>query len=94
MESRIPNKLRSYRRCFAYSQKKVARMLGLSGTSVLSKWETGVSMPDIVQVFRLARLYQTEPHLLYEDLWDQSAQDSILISQSDIPFKSNQSFYV
>ena len=94
MEYRIPNKLRVYRRCFAYSQKKVARLLGLSDTSVLSKWENGVSMPGIAQIFRLARMYRTEPHRLYEELWEQSAQINSLMEQRDIPFKSNQSSYV
>jgi DNA-binding XRE family transcriptional regulator len=92
MGYRIPNKLRSYRHCFAYSQKTVARMLGLSDTSVLSKWENGVSVPNIVQVFRLARMYRTEPHRLYEDLWDQLSQDTSLTDQRDIPFNSNQTF--
>ena len=52
--SRVPNKLKSYRRCCGYSQKKVARMLGLADTSTLSRWEHGIAVPGMVQVFSLA----------------------------------------
>jgi transcriptional regulator with XRE-family HTH domain len=94
MECHIPNKLRFYRRCYAYSQKKVARLLGLSDTSVLSKWENGITMPGIIQVFRLARMYRTEPQNLYEEHWKKVEQECSLLGEDENPFKSNQTFYV
>jgi transcriptional regulator with XRE-family HTH domain len=67
--SRFPNKLKAFRLQKGYSRKKMARMLGLADPSMLSRWERGVSMPSIVQVFRLARIYNTYPHELFDELW-------------------------
>jgi len=67
--SRFPNKLKFFRRCSGYSQKKVARLLGHADTSSLSRWESGIVMPGIEQVFRLARIYHTHPHELFGSLW-------------------------
>ncbi|MBL7738905.1 MAG: helix-turn-helix transcriptional regulator [Chitinophagaceae bacterium] len=91
--SRFPNNLRSYRHCQGYSQKKVARMLGLSDTSTLSRWETGAVMPRMVQIFRLARLYQVLPHQLYDDLWLHSATEDRLLAQDTEPFIPHHSPY-
>lgn len=92
--SRIPNKLQSYRRSQGYSQKKVARMLGLADTSTLSRWETGVVIPSLVHVFRLARMYNALPHELYDDLWQTLEKESSLLAHCDEPFISNQPLYV
>lgn len=91
---RFPNKLRSFRRISGLSQKKVARRLGFSDTSTLSRWENGLATPSLVQVFRLARMYQTTPQALYEDLWTQSESEEYLLAQEDEPFSSNQILYV
>lgn len=70
MESgRVPNKLKLFRHSFGYSQKKVARMLGLRDITAISRWEQGISMPTVMQLMRLARLYRTHPHELYDELW-------------------------
>jgi transcriptional regulator with XRE-family HTH domain len=67
--SRFPNRLKKYRRLFCLSQKEVATILGLKDTSPLSRWEKGLSLPNLVQLFRLARIYQAMPNELYFDLW-------------------------
>lgn len=91
---RYPNKLKMFRRCQGYSQKKVARMLGLADTSTLSRWEHGIALPSIMHVFRLAGMYQTLPHELFEELWDQYASGNNLLVQETEPFNTNQSFFV
>lgn len=91
---RFPNKLKMFRRCQGFSQKKVARILGLADTSTLSRWEHGVSFPSIMQVFRLARIYQTLPHELFNVLWNQIDSESNLLAQDDEPFNNNQSIYL
>ena len=92
--SRFPNKLKSYRRSCGYSQKKVARILSLADTSTLSRWEHGFAVPGIVQVFRLARIYSTLPHNLYDELWHRADAEFSLLAQDEEPFNSNQSFYL
>lgn len=77
-----------------YSQKKVARILSLADTSTLSRWEHGVALPGILQVFRLSRIYRTLPHDLYDELWHQADTEFSLLAQDDEPFSSNTSFYL
>ena len=91
--SRIPNKLKMFRRCQGYSQKKVARLLRLSDTSTLSRWERGNSFPNLPQVFRLARIYQAQPNELYEKLWNEVLSDTNLLAHEE-SFSNNQSFYL
>jgi transcriptional regulator with XRE-family HTH domain len=67
----------------------VARMVGVSGISVLSRWERSVSVPGIVQVFRLARIYGVFPHELYEELWEQVRREIELQTSKGEPLISN-----
>lgn len=92
--SRVPNKLKMFRRCSGYSQKKVARMLGLSDTSTLSRWEHGIAVPSLVQVFRLARIYRTWPHELFTELWHRNDTEFNLLTQEDESIIPNQSFHI
>ena len=92
--SRFPNKLKTYRRCSGYSQKKVARILGFKDTSTLSRWEHGLTVPSIVQVFRLARIYRALPHELYDELWASFDSEKSLLVLDEEPFTTNASFYV
>lgn len=92
--SRFPNKLKTYRRGSGFSQKKVARLLGLADTSTLSRWEHGMALPSMVQVFRLSRIYNTHPHLLYEELWREPSKEFDLLAHTGEPFNTNQSFFI
>ena len=67
-KSRIPNSLKKYRRLTGYSQKQVAKVLGLKQSSCISQWEKGMSLPGAKQLFRLSFLYKTLPNHLYHDL--------------------------
>ena len=58
-------------------------MLGLTDTSPLSRWEKGISLPNIMHLFRLSRIYKTMPSELYFDLW-QSISKEILARESDL----------
>lgn len=86
---RIPNKLKLFRRSSGYSQKKVARLLHLSDTSPLSRWEHGISYPGIIQVLRLSKIYNTEPRELFDDLWDQVEKEYSLLAQKTETFNTN-----
>lgn len=91
---RTPNKLKLFRKSTGYSQKKVARLLGLSDTSSLSKWEHGIILPGLIQVFRLSKIYQTQPQELFDDLWNQIEKEYSLLAQNTESFNTNQSFYL
>jgi transcriptional regulator with XRE-family HTH domain len=81
---RIPNKLRSYRRRYGYSRKKIARTLGYSDTTTLSRWENGRAFPGLLQMFQLARMYHTEPHELYDEIWNDYEQFERLLIIEDL----------
>jgi transcriptional regulator with XRE-family HTH domain len=80
---RFPNRLKKYRRLFCFSQKEVATMLGLKDTSPLSRWEKGISLPNILHLFRLSRIYKTMPSEMYFDLW-QSISKEILAKENNL----------
>lgn len=91
---RYPNKLKMFRRTNGYSQKKVARLLDFADTSTLSRWEHGATLPNTMQVLRLARIYHTVPHELYDEFWNQLEAETNLLAQDAEPFSSNQTFLV
>ncbi|MEO6730311.1 MAG: helix-turn-helix transcriptional regulator [Ferruginibacter sp.] len=83
-----------FRRCSGYSQKKVARILGLADTSTLSRWEHGMAFPSIVQTFRLAHIYQTLPQELFDEMWNRHGTEISLVTQHTEPIIGNESFYL
>jgi transcriptional regulator with XRE-family HTH domain len=84
---RYPNKLKLYRRCFGYSQKKVVTLLRLSDTSILSRWENNLTTPSLEHVFCLAKIYHTTPHELFDGLWEATEQECSLSGQHDQSIK-------
>jgi transcriptional regulator with XRE-family HTH domain len=85
---RFPNKLKLFRRRSNLSRKKVARHLGFADTSMLSRWECGLAMPNLMQAFCLAQAYGILPHELFQDQWNLTGdQMSVLAPQE--PFNSN-----
>ena len=70
-DGRIPNRLKRYRRLAGYSQKQVAKALALQNTSCVSRWEKGLSVPEMFTLFRLSILYRTNPFHLYQECWQQ-----------------------
>jgi transcriptional regulator with XRE-family HTH domain len=83
-----------FRRCFGYSQKKVASILGLADTSTLSRWEHGIALPSSLYLFRLARIYQTVPHELFDSLWNHLDSENNLLAQDAEPFSTNHTFFI
>jgi transcriptional regulator with XRE-family HTH domain len=61
----VENRLRMIRVVRDFEQVKVANFLGFTNTNKLSRWESGKTLPDLVNAFRLAALY----HVLVEDLF-------------------------
>jgi len=72
---RFPNRLKKYRRLFCLSQKEVASMLGLKEASPLSRWEKGITLPGIMDLFRLSRIYKALPTEMYFDLWQHISKE-------------------
>lgn len=65
---RCQNCLRKYRKARGLKQKDVARILQLKSTSMISRWESGVCLPDTLNLLKLFVLYRTFVDALLFDL--------------------------
>lgn len=65
----IPNTIRKHRKVNGYSQKRLAKQLGVS-TALISHWERGVIMPGFVNIIKLCVLFEVSPTELYHALFD------------------------
>ncbi|WP_176527726.1 helix-turn-helix domain-containing protein [Bacillus sp. AFS023182] len=64
----ISDKLKTLRKDYGYSQEQIANKLHISSQAV-SKWETGKSYPDILNLIKLSEIYQiTLDELIKEDV--------------------------
>ncbi|MEN6520072.1 MAG: helix-turn-helix transcriptional regulator [Armatimonadota bacterium] len=64
----IHNYLKRCRKECGLSQKEVARILGLESSSMISRWEKGVSLPETLNALKMAAIYQTTVDYVFEDL--------------------------
>ena len=61
----IPNTLREHRKRMKLTQNQVAQALGLQYTDRISRWEQGLTYPHVVNLFKLAKLFQVSAEKLY-----------------------------
>jgi len=61
-----PNSLKYYRKKNGLTQQDVANALGLKSTNRLSVWESGMSLPNVTNLLKIASLYNISPNKLYE----------------------------
>ena len=65
---RIHNYLRRCRKARGLTQTEVAYILGLESSSMISRWEKGVSLPETLNALKIAAIYDTTVDFLYEDI--------------------------
>jgi transcriptional regulator with XRE-family HTH domain len=61
------NCLRKYRKARGLNQQDVAEILGIKSTSMISRWEMGVCLPDLLNAFKLSIVYRTMTDALFID---------------------------
>jgi len=83
------NSLRKYRKARGLKQKDVAKILGLKSASIISRWENGLSLPNLVNVFKLAVLYRTMPDFLFINL-RRLLKEEVLKAEKSILQTKNQ----
>lgn len=66
----ISNRLKECRHMAGLKQFDVMLSLGLRSNDRISKWEKGTRVPNIANLFKLARLYQVSVSELYPELSD------------------------
>lgn len=64
---RIHNYLKRCRKEKGLTQGEVAFILGLESSSMISRWEKGVSLPETLNALKMAAIYDTTVDFLYED---------------------------
>ena len=72
---KIPNKLRKCRIAREIKPELAAEILGFKRTSKISSWETGASMPTLVNAFKLAGLYHVMVDELFFDLMHETRKE-------------------
>ena len=78
---KIPNRLRKCRIARNMRPEVVAEIMGLKYTSQLSQWESGKTVPALVNVFKLAGVYKVFVEDLYYDTWDKIRNEVTLKAQ-------------
>jgi len=68
--STVSNRLRLYRERVGLRQTDIARLLDLQSADRISRWEHGIAMPNVTNLFKLAVLYKVPPQELYGELFD------------------------
>ena len=67
---KIQNKLKEYRIKSGLTQFDVMLKLGFRSTDRVSKWETGKMLPNLINLFKLAKIYGVTPTELFPELPD------------------------
>jgi transcriptional regulator with XRE-family HTH domain len=62
------NNLRVIRKSLQLRQVDVAGILGFCTTDRISHWENGLTLPSLINLFRLCSIYKTSPQEMYADL--------------------------
>ena len=76
-DKRIPNNLRRCRKVRGFTQKRVAVILGLKSTAVISRWEKGLCLPETSNLGRLAGIYRTTTDALLREYFQELHRDMI-----------------
>ncbi|MDO8577790.1 MAG: helix-turn-helix transcriptional regulator [Dehalococcoidales bacterium] len=71
----IPNRLRKCRIARNLKPGVVAEIMGLKYTSQISQWETGASLPTLVNAFKLAGVYKVFVEDLFFDLMHKTREE-------------------
>jgi transcriptional regulator with XRE-family HTH domain len=69
--SRIPNRLKYYRKAHGLFQKDVNSILEIKDVSTILRWEKGISFPGALHLIALCHLYHRGVEQLYPDIWNE-----------------------
>lgn len=69
------NLLKRYRLLYGYSQRDIARKLGIQSTTIVGRWELGQTYPDLKNLIKLSIIYKTLVDQLYPGLRSEIVKD-------------------
>lgn len=79
---RTQNTLGHRRKTLGLSQAVVAKALGLKDHTLVSRWESGTSLPSLISVGRLMNLYQVSFETLFPNLSTTIEEKSVHIPKA------------
>ena len=71
MKKIYKNNLKQLRTQNNWIQNEIAVILSLQCTNRVSRWEQGTSLPNMINLFKLAKLFNVLPHEIYPDLFQE-----------------------
>lgn len=84
----INNKLKELRVQHNLKQEEVAIWLSIQCAGRISKWERGLAMPSVQNLFKLAKIYKVLPHTIYPDLFPE--EDYNIPLEDPLPIHTDQ----
>ena len=90
--NRHKNELIIYRRRMGFSQKQIAGVLGLKSTSMLSRYESGRSLPPLLTALRLEVLYRIPVAFLYSEIY-RSLKEEIRVLEDQLAGKGQLTLF-
>lgn len=69
---------------FGYSQRQIAKKLGITSTTIIGRWEQGLAYPDLQNLIKLSVIYKTLIDQLYPDLRTSIIKDLSLKDMKDL----------
>lgn len=69
---------------FGYSQRQIAKKLGITSTTIIGRWEQGLAYPDLQNLIKLSVIYKTLIDQLYPDLRASIIKDLRLKDMKDL----------
>ena len=78
MKPKIPNTIKEHRERLGLLQMDVADKLGILSSDRISRWENGTAYPHLINLFKIASLFQVKPHELYPELLKTESSPDIL----------------
>jgi transcriptional regulator with XRE-family HTH domain len=65
IQNKYPNKLKEIRKTKNLTQLDVAKQLGMKSQDRISHWEKGQSIPSVINLFKICKLYNVKPEDVY-----------------------------
>lgn len=82
----IQNRLRICRKARGLTQKAVAKIMGLTSPTQISRWERGERLPNLIQALRFSALFRRFVNDIFYDLFDE--QRKLIVSNEKSVLKN------
>lgn len=66
-QTKCVNQLMHFRKRMRFSQRYVAKLMGLRGPSAISEYETGTNVPTLFNALRLGAIYRAPVEFLFRE---------------------------